>query len=203
MSAITSVILEGPDPARARSFYADALGVDGYVDVRASDAPTEGFRGFTMSVVVPEPATVDAYVGAALDAGATSLKPASKSFWGYGGAVRAPDGAVWTVATQAKRSTNPASLAVDDVVLLLGVADVKASKRFYVDRGLTVKRSFGGRYVEFEAAPKQVRLALYGRRALARNAGVPEDGSGSHRLVVAGDAGSFTDPDGFVWESAA
>jgi hypothetical protein len=27
--------------------------------------------------------------------------------------------------------------------------------------------------------------------------------AGSHRAVVTGDAGAFTDPDGFVWESAA
>jgi predicted lactoylglutathione lyase len=203
MSGIASVILEGPEPARAQSFYADALGVESYVGVRASEAPTEGFRGFTMSLVVPEPATVDAYVEAALDAGATSVKPVAKSFWGYGGVVRAPDGTVWQVASSSKKSTGPASLVVEHVVLLLGVADVRASKRFYVDRGLTVKRSFGGRYAEFESAPKQVNLALNGRRSLARNAGVSPEGSGSHRLAVAGDAGSFTDPDGFVWESAA
>ena len=35
-------------------------------------------------------------------------------------------------------------------MLLLGVADVKASKRFYVDRGLAVGKSFGSKYVEFD-----------------------------------------------------
>ena len=48
-----------------------------------------------------------------------------------------------------------------------------------------------------------VTLGLYGRRALAKDAGVDQDGSGSHRLVIGGDGGAFTDPDGFVWESAA
>jgi predicted lactoylglutathione lyase len=33
-------------------------------------------------------------------------------------------------------------------------------------------------------------------------AGVSPDGTGSHRLVISSDAGSFADPDGFVWESA-
>jgi hypothetical protein len=45
-------------------------------------------------------------------------------------------------------------------------------------------------------------MALYGRRALAKDAGVSPDGSGSHRIVIGGDGGSFTDPDGFAWEPA-
>jgi hypothetical protein len=78
-----------------------------------------------------------------------------------------------------------------------------ASKRFYVDRGLTVARSFGRKYVEFDTASSPVKLALYGRRALAKDAGVPPEGTGSHRLVIDGDAGPFTDPDGFAWETAS
>jgi predicted enzyme related to lactoylglutathione lyase len=38
------------------------------------------------------------------------------------------------------------------------------------------------------------------RRALAQDAGVAADGSGSHRLVIGSDAGAFTDPDGFSWQ---
>ena len=30
---------------------------------------------------------------------------------------------------------------------------------------------------------------------------MPEDGSGSHRIVIGSDAGRFTDPDGFEWET--
>lgn len=63
-------------------------------------------------------------------------------------------------------------------------------------------RSFGRKYVEFATASSPVKLALYGRRALAKDVGVPVDGTGSHRLMLGGDAGSFTDPDGFVWEAA-
>ena len=47
-----------------------------------------------------------------------------------------------------------------------------------------------------------IKLALYGRRAAAKDAGVPPEGTGAHRVVVGGDAGPFTDPDGFVWETA-
>jgi predicted lactoylglutathione lyase len=202
MTSIQSVILEAPDPAAAEGFYA-AFGVGPQVGVRASSAPTSGFRGFTMSVVVSQPSAVDSLISAALEGGATPLKPATKSFWGYGGVVRAPDGAIWKVATSAKKDSGPATRQIDDIVLLLGVADVKASKQFYVERGLRVAKSFASKYVQFEAAAAQVKLALYGRRALAKDAGVAPEGSGSHRIVIGGDAGAFADPDGFSWEAAA
>ena len=48
-----------------------------------------------------------------------------------------------------------------------------------------------------------IKLGLYGRRALAKDAGVSPDGGGSHRLAIASDAGPFTDPDGFTWEAAS
>ncbi|MFI6284510.1 glyoxalase [Streptomyces sp. NPDC051018] len=201
-TSLASVTLEVADPEVARSFSA-ALGVDTYIHQRASEAPSTGFRGFTLALTVSQPATVDGFVGAATAAGATLLKPATKSMWGYGGVVRAPDGTIWKIATPAKRDTGPATREIDEMVLLLGVEDVKAGKQFYVERGLTVARSFGGKYAEFtsdESSP--VKLALYKRRGLAKDLGVPADGTGSHRIVLGGTAGSFTDPDGFVWEAA-
>jgi predicted lactoylglutathione lyase len=170
------------------------------VRLRASDAQSAGFRGFTLSLTVSQPSTVSSLIDSALGAGATALKPAAKSFWGYGGVVRAPDGTIWKVATSEKKDTGPATRQIDQVVLLLGVADVAATKRFYVDRGLAVAKSFGRKYVEFATASSSVKFALYGRRALAKDAGVSPDGTGSHGLVIGGDAGSFTDPDGFAWE---
>ena len=85
-------------------------------------------------------------------------------------------------------------------MLLLGVDDVKATKQFYLERGLSVAKSFGGKYVEFDAAGSPVKLALYSRTFAAKDAGVSPDGSGSHRIVVTSDTGPFVDPDGFVWE---
>jgi predicted lactoylglutathione lyase len=202
MATISSITLEVPDLSAAEAFYTAAFGLGTQLGLRASDAPTSGFRGFTLSLVVSQPSTVDSLIGTALDAGATALKPVAKSFWGYGGVVRAPDGTIWKVATSSKKETGPATRDIDDVALLLGVADVKASKRFYVEHGLTVAKSFGSKYVEFESS-SQVTLALYGRRALAKDAGVPVDGSGSHRIVIGSDAGPFTDPDGFRWESVS
>jgi hypothetical protein len=200
MAFIEGVTLEVPDPAATDSFCA-ALGVGSQVRARASDAATSGFRGFTLSLVVAQPSTVDSLLGSALDAGATALKPAAKSLWGYGGVVQAPDGTIWKVATSAKKDTGAATGTFDELVLLIGVADVKASKQFYVDRGLAVAKSFGSKYVQFDTTTSPVKLALYGRRALAKDAGVPPEGSGSHRIVIAGSAGPFTDPDGFTWES--
>jgi predicted lactoylglutathione lyase len=201
MASIESVTLDVADPAAANSFYTAAFGLDTQIRLRASEAPTTGFRGFTLALTVSQPATVNSLIDAALDAGATPLKPAAKSLWGYGGVVQVPDGTIWKVATSAKKDTGPATRRVDEIVLLLGVADVAASKRFYVDQGLAVAKSFGRMYVQFAAGSSPVKLALYRRRALAKDAGVSPDGTGSHRLVIGGDAGPFTDPDGFAWEA--
>jgi predicted lactoylglutathione lyase len=198
MTTIESVTLEVPDPSAAEAFYTAAFGLDERLRLTASEAPTTGFRGFTLSLVVAQPSTVDSLIGTALEGGATPLKPVEKSFWGYGGSVQAPDGTIWTVATSSKKDAGPATRQVDELVLLLGVDDVKASKRFYVDHGLEVAKSFGSKYVEFGAS-SPVKLSLYKRRAAAKNAGVSPDGTGSHRIVIGSDAGPFTDPDGFEW----
>ncbi len=203
MTSIESIVLEAPDPKGAEAFYTAAFGLDSQVAVRPAEAQTTGFRAFTLSLVVSQPATVDALIGAALEAGATALKPVRKSFWGYGGVVQAPDGSIWKVATSSKKDTGPATRQIDQIVLLLGVEDVAASKRFYVEHGLKVGKSFLGKYVEFEMPDSPIRLALYGRRALAKDAGVSPEGAGSHRVAIVADAGGFPDPDGFVWETAS
>jgi catechol 2,3-dioxygenase-like lactoylglutathione lyase family enzyme len=201
MTSIESITLEVADPTAAQRFYTAAFGLDTQVGLSASEAPTTGFRGFSLSLTVSQPADVKALIDAALDAGATPLKPVTKSLWGHGGVVQAPDGTIWKVATSARKDKGPATRQIDSIVLLLGVADVAASRQFYVDRGLTVAKSFGRKYVEFETPSSPVKLALYGRRALAKDVGVPVDGSGSHRLVLGGDAGTFTDPDDFAWQT--
>jgi predicted lactoylglutathione lyase len=204
MTSIASVTLEVDDPAAAEHFYAAAFKVGSQVRLRASEAPTTGFRGFTLALTVSQPADVNGFMDSALAAGATTLKPASKSLWGYGGVVQSPDGTIWKIATSAKKDTGPATGNIDETVLLLGVEDVKASKRFYVEQGLTVAKSFGGKYAEFVTAePHQVKLALYKRPGLAKDLGVPNDGSGSHRLAVTSSTAAFTDPDGFAWEAGS
>jgi predicted lactoylglutathione lyase len=201
LTSIEYVTLEVDDLMSAERFYNNAFGLGPRVRLRAGEAATSGFRAFTLSLVVSQPATVDALLRSALDAGATSLKPAVGQFWGgYSGVVQAPDGTIWKVAAASKRNTGPAAREIDEIVLLLGVGDFAASKRFYVDHGLKVAKSFARAYVEFAAPSEHIKLGVYKRRALAKDAGVSPDSSGSHRLLIASDAGPFTDPDGFTWE---
>ena len=204
-TAIESVVLEAAGPAAAEAFYEEAFGLGDRVQVRpASNAPSSGFRAFTLSLVVAQPSVVDSYINSAKAAGATVIKDPKKSMWGYGGVVQAPDGAIWKVATSTKKDKGATVRAVDELVLLLGADDVKESKRFYEEHGLTVDKSFGSKYVQFDGNGGAVKLALYGRRALAKDAGVEPAGSGAHRLaILTGDTAPFTDPDGFTWEQPA
>ena len=135
--------------------------------------------------------------------GLKTLKPAQKGLWGYGAVVQDADGVIWKLATSAKKDKGRATRELDDMVLLIGAADLRASKRFYIERGLPVKRSFPGRYVEFDAPAGGIKLALYpGRAGLAKDAGVSPDGGGPHGIAVNSGAGQFSDPDGFSWEAA-
>ncbi|NLU82149.1 glyoxalase [Rhodococcus sp. HNM0569] len=195
---VSSVILDAADPDTATQFYRE-LGVGPRIGVRAGNEPSSGFRGYTLSLVVSQPNIVDLYVDAATAGGAAVLKAPQKSLWGYGGAFAAPDGAIWTIASSSKKNSGPATRTFDELVLLLGVADVKASKQFYVEHGLEVEKSFGRKYVQFAGSPDGITLALNGRRALAKNAGVSAEGSGAHRITIESGAGEFTDPDGFAW----
>ena len=202
ITSIDSITLDVADPEAAARFYADAFGLTSQVHTRAADAPTSGFRGFTVSLIVSQPSNVKALFDSAVAAGATVLKPVEKSLWGCGAAVQAPDGAIWKIATSAKKDTGPATRQIDKIVVLLGAEDVPASKRYYVDRGLAVGKSFGS-YVDFATGSSPIGLGLYKRRALAKDAGVAPEGTGSHRIQINSDGGSFTDPDGFAWGSAS
>jgi predicted lactoylglutathione lyase len=201
VAGIRAVVVEADDAAAASEFYDKAFDLGDRVRVRPAQDPTDGFRGFTMSLVVSQPGTVDALADSAVECGARILKAPAKSFWGYGAVVQAPDGTIWTIASSSKKDTGPPTLEVDEVVLLLGVEDVKASKQFYVGKGLADGRSFGGKYAELDTGDSGVKLALYPRKAAAKNAGVDPAGSGSHRLAIVGDLGTLTDPDGFEWEA--
>ena len=94
VSTISSIALEVTDVAEAEAFYA-ALGITDRVRVRGTETPASGFRGYAMSLVVSQPANADAFLQAAIDAGATVLKPAKKSVGGTAASCRrrtAPSG---------------------------------------------------------------------------------------------------------------
>jgi uncharacterized glyoxalase superfamily protein PhnB len=204
MNAIETITLEVDDTAAAEDFYAAAFDLceNDWLRVRPSKDPSTGFRGYALSLVVAQPGTVDGFVASALAAGATAIKPAEKSLWGYGAVLRDPWGAIWKIATSQKKDTGPAVREIDSVNIGLGVADVAATKQFYINKGLKVARSFGRKYVEFDAAGGAVSLSLYSRKFAAKTSFVDPEGSGSHRIVLGGDVGTFTDPDGFEWEAA-
>jgi catechol 2,3-dioxygenase-like lactoylglutathione lyase family enzyme len=199
MTSIDYITLEVDDPAAAGRFYPAAFGLGNLLRVKAAGAASRGFRGCTLSLMVSQPSNVDALIAAAVAAGATPLKPVARSLFGYGGVVRAPDGTIWKVATAAKKDTGPATRRIDQIVLLLGATGVAVSKRFYLGHGFEVAKSFGKIYVEFATGSSPVKLALYRHRALAKDASVAPDGTGSHRILIGGDSGPFTDPDGFAW----
>lgn len=197
--SIAFEVVGADELAATKRFYEDAFGIDGRVGVRPATSPTSGFRGFAPSLILAQPADVDILFSSALAAGAETLKPVTKSLWGYGGSLRAPEGTVWQIASASKKNTGPSTRTIERLVLLLGVEDVKASKRFYENRGVRVAKSYGSKYVEFDSGA--IKLALYPRAKLATQVGVDSPGTGSHRVAINAD-GSFTDPDGFEWEGA-
>lgn len=156
-TSIDFITLTVPDVDAAKAFYrtafGDALG-DRLRFAEGADT-TSGFRGYVLSLVVADPVVADSFLEPALEAGATEVKPAKKSFWGYGGVIAAPDGALWKVASSKKKATGAPTRQLEDVVLLLGVDDVAATKEF-VERGLAVAKSFGRKYVEFQSEPQSV-----------------------------------------------
>lgn len=202
-NTIDSLTLDVTDISAASAFYETAFGLGERLRFRLADADASGFRGYTLSLVVSQPGNVHALFDAAVAAGATAIKPVAKSLWGVGGTVQAPDGAIWKIATSAKKDTAPVSRAVGQIILLIGADDVVASKSFYAGRGIAVAKSFGRSYVQFDTGTSPIGLGLYRRASLAKDAGVPASGSGSHRLTVNGALGEAVDPDGFVWAPAA
>lgn len=198
MSTIPFVCIQAEDASAARAFYDEAFGLGERLQVTASSEPSSGFRGFTLSLIASQPANVDIIYSAAIGAGASSVTEPTKSLWGYGGVLRAPDGTVWQVSTSNKKDSTEPRHSVDEVVLLIAPEDVKASRAFYEERGFPVGKSMG-KYVEFDLGSSPIGFGLYSRKALAKAAGVEPEGSGSHRLVIGTGGDAFTDPDGFEW----
>jgi len=71
-------------------------------DLLAEDAIQKlgtGFGGVTLAQNLGSKSEVDATLAAAMDAGATPLKPGADTFWGgYSGYLADPDGHPWEVA---------------------------------------------------------------------------------------------------------
>jgi uncharacterized protein len=71
----------------------DALAADAGVPVTGAPGP------IALAVNLPDPASVDALLGAAAGAGGRVTKPAERTDWGgYSGYLADPDGHLWEVA---------------------------------------------------------------------------------------------------------
>lgn len=90
MASLEFVTLGVADPAAAERFYSAAFDEDKLVRLQASEEPTTGFRGYTMSLIVARPADAEGLIAATLDAGAPTLKAAEKSLWATAAWPRPP-----------------------------------------------------------------------------------------------------------------
>lgn len=161
-------------------------------------ATTSGFRGYILSYIVSQPSEVVALLDAAVQRGASVLKPAKKSlFGGFSAAYQAPDGSIWKLSAASKKDKGAAGdpPIPTETAVLLGVNDPNVSKAFYVALGMKVDRDYGNKYIDFAPAPGTGRLGLMQRPVLAKDVGVKADGDGFRRLVFYHQAKSRTEVD--------
>ncbi len=196
----------------ARSFYSSAfslpdtsLDLHGAGDLALEAAVTSGavtdFQGLVISYIVDQPSEVESLLAAAAAAGGEVLKPAKKGFFGGFTAVfRAPDGAIWKLATDKKKDSGPAAVPPKptETVCILGVDDPKASKSFYTALGMTVDRDYGKKFIDFTFDAGASRLGLLRRSELAKDAGVSDADSGGGTSVLVSRQLSREDVDGLL-----
>ncbi|WP_283137096.1 VOC family protein [Rhizohabitans arisaemae] len=174
------------DPEKARAFYTSvfrlpaaspgaALELHGAGSLATTGrSPREAAGLVVVNYVVAQPSDVTQIVDAAAAAGAEVLRPPKKGFFGgFAGSFRSPDGTIWKVSAPKKKDTATASSPPlpTEIVLLLGVTDVAASRRFYEGLGFTVDRDYGSKFVDFAFRAPAFRLGLMPRKALARDVG--------------------------------
>lgn len=86
-------------------------------------------------------------------------------------------------------------------IVTLGVDDVARSRRFYEDLGWRASGAGDGSIAFFQAGG--IALALYGREALAADAGLPDAQSGSGGIVLAHNVRSRGDADALLVQAEA
>ncbi|HSK96107.1 MAG TPA: VOC family protein [Euzebyales bacterium] len=209
--SLDAITLGVPEVRAAHEFYASVLaatatGNGRYVnldmhgtgqlalagtDELAADADAEpatsGFRGYVLNSVVSQPSEVITMLDAAVRSGAKVLKPAKKMlFAGFAAVYQAPDGAIWKLAAPTRKDTGQGGRppVPTETIAVLGVDEPDASKAFYAALGMTVDRDYGSKFVDFRLTAGTCRLALMPRKALAKDAGVDDGGSGFRAAVL-------------------
>jgi uncharacterized protein len=204
--------LSVPAIDEARSFYTStftladtSLNLHGAgeveLDAAVSSAARKDFPGLVVSYIVDQPSEVESLLNAAAEHGADILKPAKKGFFGGFTAVfRAPDGAIWKLATDKKKDSGPAAEPPNpsETVCILGVADPKESKAFYTSLGMTVDRDYGKKFIDFEFDAGASRLGLLRRTELAKDAGVDGNGGGAAATMLVSRQQSREDVDALL-----
>ncbi|MBK1786007.1 VOC family protein [Prauserella cavernicola] len=214
-----------PDMEAARAFYSSAFsaaatgddhtaGLDlhgsGQLALRqlaalatdsGASSATSGFRGYVLSAIVDQPAEVKALLDAAVVAGATVVKSAKKALFGeFMATYQTPDGAVWKLAAASKKDAGPVPdpPKPTETAVYLGVERPKESKVFYESLGMSADHDYGDKFVDFTIAGGGCRLGLLPRKALAKDAGVDENGDGFSALVLTHTATSRADVDALL-----
>jgi catechol 2,3-dioxygenase-like lactoylglutathione lyase family enzyme len=222
---IDVITIDVADLGRARSFYVDGLrgrveeerhdllrlefgGAASTLELRPADALGAGFGGFTLSYILDSAAGVDGVLARALRAGGTIAKPPQRAFWGYSACVADPSGHLWKLASSkrkpliARDGDADETATATEIVLTIGVADIKRAKQFYVEElGWSTKKSYS-KFVCLDGGDAS-DLAMYRWDDLAADAGVSPEASASRGLTLRGSGdspASFTDVDGFAWE---
>lgn len=223
--SLDTITLGVPEVEAAHAFYTaafspaiigdgqiDGLGLHGTgrlemrrVDALATDAgtssATSGFRGYVLSSIVDQPDEVENLLDAAATNGATVIKPAKKQLFGEFTAVyQAPDGAVWKLAAATRKNTRPLDTPVkpNETAIYLGVTRPKASKAFYEALGLGADHDYGDKFVDFTTTDGAFRLGVLPRKALAKDVGVDEQGTGFPATVLTHNAASREDVDALL-----
>ncbi len=68
-------------------------------------------------------------------------------------------------------------MALQVSAIMIGVADLARSKKFYESLGCTIEQEYPV-FVSFNLGESSSKLALYGREAAAQDAGVSPEGTG-------------------------
>ncbi len=175
----------------------------GLADQLGEDPESAGFRGFTLSYLLPTADDVDALLARVERTGGVVSKPPKTALWGYSAYITDPAGVPWKIASTKRKplfsrrhddadsDARPAPQATE-VPITIGVADVAHAKDFYravlaADPSKDYKK-----FVSFDGGPGS-DLGIYQLPDLAADAGVAADGHGFRGLVFDVTVGSATE----------
>jgi uncharacterized protein len=157
-------------------------------------APTTGFRAFTLSYILESAEDVDQVLDRLARHGGRVSKPPRNAVWGYSAYVTDPSGYLWKIASSKRRpllgrkeaaTSNGHAINPQEVPITIGVADMKRTRDFYEQGlGLPIKKAFGSKFVMFSGEAGTSDLGVYKREALAKDAAVQPEGDGFHGFTI-------------------